>query len=134
VPEIGLAVIAVGAGIGEQVDAAVAKLDGKGVGMGMSGDREKAMGAVIAAAPQLVGTGLDIAEQDKTGIDEQAGTAGSAPDRLQVCRGLPSGKSGEKTAADIRGNASLSFRTTQPCPRLSRRIRSGRSSIAIALS
>ena len=48
-----LAVVAVGARIGQDLDAVVAHLDGQGIGVRMGCDRQEPVGAGVAAAPDL---------------------------------------------------------------------------------
>ncbi len=52
-------------------DPAHAHLDGQRVGVGVGGDRQVSVRAVVGPAPQLVGPGPEIAEQGHAGIDEE---------------------------------------------------------------
>ena len=66
----GLTVVAVGARVGEHVDAAVADLHGQRVGVGVRGDAEISVRAAVAAAPDLRGLRSGRAQQGRPGVGE----------------------------------------------------------------
>ena len=73
-PPRGLAVVAVGARVGEDVDAAVADLHRQGVGVGVRGDAEEPVRAAVAPAPDL-GALLPVRAEQRSSRRRRSATA-----------------------------------------------------------
>ena len=108
--------VAVGARIGEDVDAAVADLHGQRVGVGVRGDAEVAVRAAVAAAPDLRGLPRRRAQQGDPGVGEPR-----RPLRGPACDVAgPAGQGADDRAARVRRAPVATSRAGRRAPRRAR--------------
>src|SRR5262249_10932825 len=106
---LGLAVVAVGPRIGENIDAAVANLYGQRVGVGVRGDAEVTVRSPVAAAPDL---GLVVscrAQYGRARVGEMPGPLGGPAGFLAGS----SGQRGDDRAGRVRNRARPPVETAQ---------------------